>query len=372
MRIGVNARLLFTSEMEGIARYIYETTVRMAQAHPNDEFYSFYDRSNHSRPDFPSNVRHIMIPLPTRHPVLWYWWFEILLPIYLKWYKIDVFYSGDGYLSLRSKVPMVMVLHDLAYKHYEDQVSMSVLNYYKKYVPLFLKKATKIITVSHFVKRDILHHFDIKENKIIVAYNAVHPDQLLKNQNNIRINVEDLIDNKPYFVYVGSLHPRKNIVRMIDAFESFNTGHQNCYKLVLAGRMAWDTKEIEAKIKQSKNTIHMGFVTEADKYVLIQNACCLLYVSLFEGFGIPIIEGMIAGTPVITSDAASMPEIAGGAALLANPNDTLSIAAYIHEIVSNESLQQQLIKNGKQRAGAFDWKISAEKIYQALLDSLKN
>lgn len=372
MRIGVNARLLFTSEMEGIARYIYETTVRMAQAHPNDEFYLFYDRSNHSRPDFPSNVRHIMIPLPTRHPVLWYWWFEILLPIYLKWYKIDVFYSGDGYLSLRSKVPMVMVLHDLAYKHYEDQVSMSVLNYYKKYVPLFLKKATKIITVSHFVKRDILHHFDIKENKIIVAYNAVHPDQLLKNQNNIRINVEDLIDNKPYFVYVGSLHPRKNIVRMIDAFESFNTGHQNRYKLVLAGRMAWDTKEIEAKIKQSKNTIHMGFVTEADKYVLIQNACCLLYVSLFEGFGIPIIEGMIAGTPVITSDAASMPEIAGGAALLANPNDTLSIAAYMHEIVSNESLQQQLIKNGKQRAGAFDWKISAEKIYQALLDSLKN
>ncbi len=158
---------------------------------------------------------------------------------------------------------------------------------------------------------------------------------------------------------------------MIEAFESFNTGHQNRYKLALAGRMAWDTREMEVKIKQSKNTIYVGFVTEADKYILIQNACCLVYVSLFEGFGIPIIEGMIAGKPVITSDRASMPEIAGGAALLANPNDTQSIAACMHEIVSNESLSQELIKKGKDRAGAFDWKLSAEKIYQALLDSLK-
>lgn len=354
--------------MEGIARYVYETTYHMAIAHPNDMFFIFYDRYSNERPHFPANVHHFTIPLPTRHPILWYIWFEFLIPLYLKIHKIDVFYSGDGFLSLTSKVPTVMALHDLAYIHYPQHIDVCVLKFYKKFVPKYIDKASALVTVSHFVKKDIIDHFKIPEQKIVVAYNAIntHIQTDVTSKPDLRNELLNVIKQKPYFIYVGALHPRKNIINMIQAFDIFNERHQYKYNFILAGRLAWKTNEITHQIKSSPNSWHLGIVSEDEKILLIKNAVCLLYVSTFEGFGIPILEAMSLGTPVITSDVASMPEIAGNAALLSDPNDIYAIADHMQNLVSNSDLYQTCVSRGCNRCRDFSWKISAEKIYSTL------
>lgn len=357
--------------MEGMARYIYETTKNMAISNPDDTFILFYDRNNRDRLIFPANVLHVTIPVQARHPVLWYVWFEILLPIYLRKYKIDVLYSGDGYTSLNTKVPAVIVIHDLAYLHFPDHVSRVILSYYKKNVPKFLAAADKIVTVSEFVKKDILTHFNISDDKVNVIYNAVNENINVIDPVKLSRKIESISNDMPYFIYVGSLHPRKNIVRLIQAFNLFNETQTSKFKLVLAGRMAWKTDEIKDEINQSKYVEYVGMVSEEEKAFLIKKAVALVYVSVFEGFGIPILEAMQLETPVITSSVASMPEVAGGAALLTDPENTAAIADCFRLISKDKSMRTELIIKGKKRVLDFDWQVSSKKMYDLLADAAK-
>jgi glycosyltransferase involved in cell wall biosynthesis len=366
MRIGVNARLLLSNNMEGMSRYIYETTACMARLHPEHQFILFYDRYHHAKFDFPGNVSHVVVPLPTRHPVLWYIWFEIFLPVLFSIYKIDFFYSGDGFMSVRTKIPTVLVLHDLAYLHYPAHLSRSILDFYKKYTPLYLQKAKHIITVSQYVKNDICAHFDIERDKVTVAYNAVNGHEE-KQHEAVRDDIKNLTAKNPYFIYVGSLHPRKNIVGLIRAFDCFNSNQNYAFNLILAGRLAWKTKEITQEISNHGHVKYIGIVNESEKKLLLKQATALTYVSLLEGFGIPILEAMLQGTPVITSSKTSMPEVAGNAALLVDPNNIYEVADGMKKIATDECLRQSLIINGKERVKYFDGPVSAEKIFKVLV-----
>lgn len=365
MRVGINVRLLLSQNMEGIPRFIYETTLQMATAHPEDEFILFFDRSIKDNFGFPSNVKSVVVPWHARSPLLWLWWFDIMLPLYFWWYKIDVFYSGDGYMSLRTKIPTVMVMHDLAYLHYPAHVSGSSLEFYRKYVPKYLNKADFIIAVSEYVKNDIALQLKIPLGKILVAYNAVS-DSMDISEVLLPSSLQSKIDNKPYFIYVGALHPRKNIKNLIEGFIQFNAKNHNQYKLVLAGRLAWKTNEITKAIQSSSSIVHAGMVSEKIKYKLISDALALTYVSVFEGFGIPLLEAMKMGTPVITSSVTSMPEVAGEAALLVNPDSQEDIAMSLQKIVDNPALRIDLKRKGLSRYKDFSWEKSADTIYQAL------
>lgn len=364
MNIGVNARVLTSENMEGVARYIYETTKCMAIAHPNDRFILFFDRNVKAPFDFPANVSKVIIPVQARDPILWYIWFELLLPIYLRWYNIDVFYSGDGSLSLRTNVPTLLVTHDLAYLHYPDHISKRYLSYNKKYVPKFHETAVSIITVSHYVKNDVVNKFGIEPSKIHVAYNAV--DKL--DQKSVSSETDDKthIDH-PYFIYVGSLHPRKNIIRLIDGFLRFKSLTDNDYKLVIAGRLAWKSQDIKQKLSSSPDVIYLGMVSEQMKNELICKAEALVYISVFEGFGIPIIEAMRLGVPVITSSVTSMPEVAGDAALLVDPFDINSIANAMKTLSNDKDLKEGLIKKGNEHYQYFSWEKSGDIIFNELL-----
>lgn len=364
MNIGVNARVLTTENMEGVARYIYETTRCMAMAHPDDRFILFFDRNVKAQFDFPANVSKVIVPVQARDPILWYIWFELLLPIYLKKYKIDVFYSGDGSLSLRTNVPTLLVTHDLAYIHHPDHISKRYLSYNKAYVPKFHQKAASIITVSHYVKNDVINKFGVDPSKIHVAYNAVNK---LDRQSLSSSSDEKTQINHPYFIYVGSLHPRKNIIRLIDGFLKFKSMTDNDYKLVIAGRLAWKSDDIKQKLTSSPDIIYLGMVSEQKKNELISKAVALAYISVFEGFGIPIIEAMRLSVPVITSSVTSMPEVAGDAALLVDPFDINSIASALTTLSNDQDLRTDLIKKGNERYQYFSWEKSGDIIYNELL-----
>ena len=172
MRIAINTRFLLPNKLEGIGWYTYEVTRRMVLNHPNDEFFFFFDRAFDQRFIFAKNVTPIILFPPARHPFLFVAWYEAALTNALRRYNCDVFWSPDNFLSLQTLTPTVLTVHDLAYKAYPEQVSFFVRQYYQYFTPRYLRKAKNILTVSQFVKEDIIRHFQTDTEKITVAHNG--------------------------------------------------------------------------------------------------------------------------------------------------------------------------------------------------------
>lgn len=361
MRIGVNARLLGAGPFEGLARYTVETTRAMALANPKDIFILFFDRTPQDTSWFKdcTNISVQIVYLPTRHPVLMLIWFESLLRKALIKSRIDVFYSADNFLSLSSQIPTVLVCHDLAYLTYPQGLRWDHLWFYRKFMPLYLRRAERIITVSNFVKQDIIRNHHIKEDKVTVAYNALPA----RGESDVEVE-NDQLEPGRYFVYIGSLHPRKNISGLIQAFFEFRNKIKG-YKLLLIGRLAWKTKEIRSLLNDS-DIVQLQNVEDNHLMVYLKKATALIYPSFSEGFGIPILEGFAAGIPVITSDVTSMPEVAGEAALLINPQFIQSMSAAMEKIVHEPDVRDRLIALGMERLKDFSWEQSSAHIYHQI------
>jgi len=368
MKIAVNTRLLLISRMEGIARYNYESLKKMVLAHPEDEFYFIFDRPYDDNFIFADNVKAVSLFPPTRHPFLILYWFEFAVHRYLKKRKPDVFLSGDTYMSLRSKVPCLMVSHDLAYIHYPDHIPLINRNYYRYFFPRFHRKAKALIAVSEYTKQDIIDKYAIKEDKITVAHNAPNgyfypvTDKVKKETQN------KVCNGNPYFIYLGSIHPRKNLCNLIKGFNHFKEKSKSNYQLVIVGRPAWNTNDFYQTLNNSpyKDEIVHKQLTREELPEYIASAEALCYISLFEGFGIPILEGFEAGVPVITSNVSSMPEVAGDAAILIDPKDTEMIGSAMMKISEDPALRKELIAKGNERLKKFNWEITAEIIYKKL------
>lgn len=367
MKIAVNTRLLISHQMEGIARYIYETTRRIVATHPEDEFHFIFDRAYDAQFIFgPNVIPHVYSP-PARHPFLWYLWYEWALPRAFKKIKPEVFLSGDMYLSLSSQVPTVMVSHDLNFEHYPEFLPTLVSKYYRHYSPQYHHRADKLIAVSQATKADIIKTYLVKEQKISVATNAT-PEGFFpftdQEKKEARLKYAE---GAPYFLFVGSLHPRKNLARLLKAFDNFKSSGLP-HKLVIYGRQFFKTGDI---FDTHKNMAHKESVLFIDSTIctvpeIMGGATALCYPSLFEGFGIPILEGFAAEVPVITSDISSMPEVAGDAALLVDPLSESSIQDAMLSVTKDKALATALIGKGRQRKTLFSWDKSAEIIYQAL------
>ncbi len=370
MKIAVNTRFLLKDRLEGIGRVTYELTKRLVEQHPEDEFYFFFDRPYDPSFVFGDNVHPIILSPPARHPVLWYLWFEWSVAQALKKYKADVFFSPDNYLCLRSNVPTVMINHDLAHLYYPGQIPTLVRKYYDYFVPRYLQKAKEIITVSNFGKQDILKHYpSLDQRKIHVAHNACSEDY-----KPVSAQEQSAIKNKytsgeDYFFYIGSIHPRKNIEGLLKAFGLFKQQTGSNMKLVLGGRLAWNSEGIQQALQNiaiQEDIIQTGFIDKQELPKILGSAKALVYASLFEGFGLPILEAMHAEVPIITSNISSMPEVAGEAALLVNPKSEEEIASAMLKVL-NTDIAKRLIEAGKLQRKKFDWDRSATIVYDAFL-----
>lgn len=375
MKIAVNTRLLLPDKLEGIGWVAFETLKRITRAHPEHEFYFIFDRKWDERFIFADNVTPIVASPQARHPFLYYIWFEWSIPRILKKIKADVFLSPDAYLSLKTKVPSIPVFHDLNFEHYPNDLPVLEKKYYRYFFPRYARKATQIVTVSEFSKKDIMNLYDIPADKISVVYNGANEAFVPISDKLKEETREKLTGGAPYFIFVGALHPRKNLTRLFQAFDYFKEHHKTDIKLVVVGNKKFWTKEIQEAYESMRNqdeVIFSGRMPGDQLHLAVASALAMTYVSYFEGFGIPIIEAYRCDTPVLTSNVTSMPEVAGEAAVLIDPFSVKSIATGLETIAFDPEKREELIIKGRKRALDFTWQQSANQLWDVIEKVLNN
>jgi glycosyltransferase involved in cell wall biosynthesis len=373
MRIAVNTRLLLKGKLEGIGWYTHQMLERIVRAHPEHEFIFFFDRAYDESFVFAPNVTPVVVHPQARHAVLFYTWFEWSIPAMLRKYKADLFLSTDGFCSLSTKVPTCLVIHDLAFEHYPQHLKLSHRLYLQHYSPRFARKATRIVTVSEYSKKDIAERYGIYPDKIDVTYNGAHPEYRPLTWEEQEAVKQEYAEGQEYFVFAGALHPRKNVVALLQAFIKFKKRHRSPIKLVIVGRMAWKFKELVAlreTMPFKEDVIWPGYLDVDRLSKVIGAAYALVYPSLFEGFGIPILEALKCDVPGVVSNTSSMPEVAGDAALLVDPTSVDDIAEKMGMIYKDENLRRKLVSAAAVQAAKFDWDNSADQLWQSMMRCL--
>lgn len=369
LEIVVNTRLLLKNKLEGIGWFTYETLKRITTEHPNDHFVFLFDRDFDEEFIFSDNITPVVLSPQARHPILFYWWFEISVANFLNKYKPDLFLSPDGYLSLNSNVKQLAVIHDLNFEHYPEDLPYLVRKYYKHFFPKFARKASRIVTVSEFSKEDIVKQYQINPSNIDVVYNGCNEIFKPATTQDKTTTKNAYTDNKDYFVFVGALQPRKNVSRLFMAFDKFKESTNSDVKLVIVGEKYYWAKDIKStyiNMKYKGDVVFTERLATNELKNVIGSAIALTYVPYFEGFGIPILEGMNCDTPVITSNVTSMPEIAKDAALLVDPFSIESIANAMVSLYKNEDERKRLIIKGRERKLDFNWDSTANKLWDSI------
>ena len=369
MRIAVNTRLLLKDKLEGIGWYTYETLSRIVKSHPEHEFYFLFDRPYSKEFIFEKNVHPVVINPPTRHPILWYIWFEWRIPKILRKINADVFLSPDGFLSLKSNIPSIAVIHDINFKHHPKNLKFIHRVFYNYFFKKYAKKASRIVTVSNYSKQDICNSYNINASKIDISLNGVnsnfHPTGLQE-----QIATRNKYSNsKDYFIFVGALHPRKNISRLLLAFDAFKSESKSSNKLLIVGAKMWwnnDIKKCFENLTYKGDIIFTGRKNTEELNQLYSSALALCYVPYFEGFGMPIIEAMKCACPVITSNVSAMPEVAGDAALLVNPFEIKEITDAMTKLNTNSELRAELSSRGQMHSQHFNWHKTAITLWKSI------
>ncbi len=371
MKIAVNTRLLLKGKLEGIGRFSYEILKRLTRNHPEHQFLFIFDRPYDPEFIFADNVEAVVVGPQARHPFLYLIWFELSIPKVLKKYQADLFLSPDSYLSLSTQVPSVTVIHDLNFEYYPKDLLFFARQYNLKMFPRFARKAERIITVSEYSKKDIQKLYNIAAEKIDVVYNAAKEQYHPMGAEEIRQTREKYTGGSPYFLYVGALNPRKNLVNLLQAFDKMCTENPGSdIKMLVVGNKMYRTQAIDDtynKMRHRERVVFMGHLDTTELNRVYSAALALAYVSYFEGFGIPIVEAFQSDCPVITSKVTSMPEVAGEAAILVDPFNVDEIAGALSALLHSEELRQQLIEKGRRQVKKFSWDQSAEALWATLI-----
>ena len=375
MRIAVNTRLLLHDRLDGIGWFTAETARRMVLAHPEHEFFFFFDRKPHPEFLFADNVTPVVLCPQARHPVLWYLYFEWSTQMALKRYKIDLYLSPDGMMPLHPKVPTLNVIHDLNFEHASGNLKASHQRYMSHYFPLFARNATRLATVSSYSKKDIAETYGIPAEKIDVVYDGAHSNYRPHSDNEKEAIRRRFTDGHPFVIFISTILKRKNLANLLLAFDKVKEDKGNEeLKLVVVGSRVWWQDELESAwngMKHQSDVIFPGRVEPNDLSALLSAAEMLVYPSYFEGFGIPILEAMYAETAVIASRTTSMPEVGGDAVLYIDPSDIDDIAHAISRL-RDKTLRQEFIEKGRLQRQKFSWKITANLLWDSMMKTIKS
>ena len=362
--IAVNARLLLPGRMEGITRFADEILKRLVRLYPDWRFLFLFDRPFSDEFIYAENVEPRVVFPPARHPILWYSWFHLQLPRILRQHQAQLLFSPEFYLSPPAKIPQIGVFHDLGYEHFPKDLDPWAGRYCRKYSPIYAKTAAHILTVSEYSKLDIQQTYATEEEKITVVYNGVSPafTDDIRPIGEIR---EKFTEGKAYFLFVGTIQPRKNLSTLFKAFDKFKERDRSDIQLLIVGKEGWKTASAMAsfgEMKHQDSVKFSGFIPDEELPSVYQAALALCFVPILEGFGIPVLEAMQASCPVICSNTTALPEVAGDGALLVDPLNMVEIADAMQKVSEDKALRSALIIKGNSQWRKFSWDDSAQQV----------
>ncbi len=379
MRIGIDCRTILNpklGERAGVGHYTYYLVQNLLRIDKKNTYYLYFDHRIPDTKEFQQdNVRIKQLPFSQYNKFMPFAYSHMLISAYLLKHNLDVFHSPITSLPLTYPKKCVVTVHDLAiYKNpswFPGQIFST-----KLLVPRSLSAADHMIAVSESTKKDLRDLFNAPSKKISVVYEGVKIEKIQVKNTGVDSLKKFNIGTK-YIFFVGTIEPRKNVVTLLHAYKKFLDADAKYpkvkfsdYKLVLAGGKGYKHEAVFEAIKElklSKQVKYLGYVTHNQKIELMKRAACFAFPSSYEGFGLPVMEAMALGTPVVTSNISSLPEIVGTAALLVDPENELSIAEALKKLIADPALQDKLAKKGIAQAKKFSWRTAAEetlKVYQ--------
>ncbi len=363
MRIGIDARCLMNNQYSGVSIYTLNLLRAIFELDRKNQYRLFYNSSKKvSLPEFNyPNVEYIGFHFPNKVLNL-----AINLVDYPKLDNLiggcEVFFTPNlHFIALSDTVRKIMVVHDLSFLIYPEFFSWKMRLWHKLIlVKNYLKQADVIIADSLHTKQNLVDLLSLSESKIHVIYPGV--SQAFKPLDNLQFvkNKYQLPDR--FILYLGNLEPRKNVVSMIQAYQQLNLEHS----LVIGGGIGWKNGCLHKLVKDHKRIRFLGYVPEEDKAALYNLADIFVYPSYYEGFGLPPLEAMACGTPVIAGANSSLLEVVDNAGILIDPYNINDLKQAITSVLSNESLKQHLIDQGKEQANKFTWEAAAHSLLKLL------
>jgi len=355
----------------GIGRYTRELLRALAAADTASDYRLFFASRSvfHPLPSLPSNFRVTHLPLDD----IWLVrvWQRARLPLPVNWLTgpIDLFHSPDFTLPpVRRGTRTLLTVHDLSFIRDPESATPVLRDYLNAVVPRSVARADHVLADSQATRADLVELYRTPAEKISVLYSGVHESfQPVTDLAAVRARYS--LGDAPFVLAVGTLQPRKNYVRLIQAFAAISNlqPRTSNLHLVIAGDKGWRYDAIFAEVEKlglRDRVLFPGFVADADLPALYSAARVLAYPSIYEGFGLPMLEAMACGTPVVTSTASCMPEVAGDAALLVPPTDVDALAAALDRALTDEALRADLIAKGRARARQFSWAKSAQQLLE--------
>ncbi|MGE5341003.1 MAG: glycosyltransferase family 4 protein [Candidatus Omnitrophota bacterium] len=354
------------------AMHLIDELIALNAEHPRHNFFFFAQDDDPVWPERIANrERCTLVAIDSRRfriLPLRFFFEQVLLPRRCRRLNIDLIFSFHYTIPYLTSIDRIVIIPDMTFYLFPELHQRIKRIYFKSLIPLSLKRSHRIVTISESTRKDLLTRFrHLDEGKIDVIHLGVDTQPKLPVQAREHLHSFGLIEKK-YFLYVGTLEPRKNIPRLIDAFRQVLASHPEEtreFKLVLVGKKGWFYDAIFKRIVDyglEERVVVTGYVDEEVKRSLLMHAFAFVYPSFYEGFGLPILEAMIVGVPVITGNLSSLPEVAGDAALLVNPNNCEEIAESMTRLLSDPGLTAELSQRSIARAKKFSWRHTAEKI----------
>ena len=363
MRIGIEAQRIFRKNKHGMDYVVLQEIKELQQMDTKNEYFVFVAPGEDHCLEDTKNV-HIIEIGGNFYPI----WEQITLPNAAKELKVDILHCTSNTAPIFCNIPLILTLHDIIFLEPRDKSNKSLYQnmgwlYRRLVVPRILNKCKKIITVSDFEKKNIINKLSIPEEKMVMIYNGYN-DWFKPVQDLERI-YQKYIDEPGYFFFLGNTDPKKNTERTLIAYSKYLEKSDVKRKLLMADL---DQSFLDDIIERNhienirKNIVIPGYIINSDLPYIYNNAFAFLYTSLRESFGIPLLEAMACGTPVITSNTSSMPEIGGQHAILVNPESSDEIAQKMLELENNDALYRAQEDIGLKRAALFSWRQTAEQL----------